>query len=83
MLPAQVTHLEREFLIDNLLVRIHFIIAMIRWTGSHHGNLNSLGSGRSKVVRGAWLRQRRHMEEDNLAVIRINRIIRINRAWLR
>jgi len=24
---------EREFLIDNLLVRIHFIIAMIRWTG--------------------------------------------------
>jgi len=24
---------EREFLIDNLLVRIQFIIAMIRWTG--------------------------------------------------
>jgi len=24
---------EREFFIDNLLVRIHFIIAMIRWTG--------------------------------------------------
>jgi len=24
---------EREFLIDNLLVRIHFIIVMIRWTG--------------------------------------------------
>jgi hypothetical protein len=24
---------EREFLIDNLLVRIHFIIEMIRWTG--------------------------------------------------
>ena len=24
---------EREFLIDNLLVRIHFIIAMIKWTG--------------------------------------------------
>jgi len=23
----------REFLIDNLLVRIHFIIVMIRWTG--------------------------------------------------
>ena len=24
---------EREFLIDNLLVRIHLIIVMIRWTG--------------------------------------------------
>ena len=24
---------EREFCIDNLLVRIHFIIEMIRWTG--------------------------------------------------
>ena len=24
---------EREFFIDNLLVRIHFIIVMIRWAG--------------------------------------------------
>jgi len=24
---------EREFIIDNLLVRIHYIIVMIRWTG--------------------------------------------------
>ena len=24
---------EREFIIDNLLVRIHFTIVMIRWTG--------------------------------------------------
>ena len=24
---------QREFFIDNLLVRIHFIILMIRWTG--------------------------------------------------
>ena len=24
---------EREFFSDNLLVRIHFIIVMIRWTG--------------------------------------------------
>ena len=24
---------EREFCIDNLLVRIHFVIVMIRWTG--------------------------------------------------
>jgi len=23
---------EREFFIDNLLVRVHFIIVMIRWT---------------------------------------------------
>jgi len=24
---------EREFVIDNILARIHFIIVMIRWTG--------------------------------------------------
>ena len=24
---------EREFCIDNLLVRIHFVVVMIRWTG--------------------------------------------------
>ena len=24
---------EREFFIDNLRVRVHFIIVMIRWTG--------------------------------------------------
>ena len=24
---------QREFFIDNLLVRVHFIIVMIRWTG--------------------------------------------------
>ena len=29
---------EREFLIDNLLVRIYFIIVMMKWTGE----LNSL-----------------------------------------
>jgi len=27
------TYRERKFFIDNLLVRIHFIIVMIRWTG--------------------------------------------------
>ena len=27
------TQVQREFFIDNLLVRIHFIIAIIRWTG--------------------------------------------------
>ena len=31
--PTPPKALEREFLIDNLLVRIHFIIVMIRWTG--------------------------------------------------
>ena len=30
---AQVRAAERQFFIDNLLVRIHFIIVMIRWTG--------------------------------------------------
>ena len=24
---------EREFFIDNLLVRIHFLVVMMRWTG--------------------------------------------------
>ena len=27
------THGETEFFIDNLLVQIHFVIVMIRWTG--------------------------------------------------
>ena len=31
--PRQVTEREREFFVDNLLVRIHFIIVMVRWTG--------------------------------------------------
>jgi len=31
--PQQVRAREREFFIDNLLVRIHFMIVMIRWTG--------------------------------------------------
>ena len=31
--PATHQHAHREFFIDNLLVRIHFIIVMIRWTG--------------------------------------------------
>ena len=29
----EVVRAEREFFIDNLLVRIHFIIEMIWWTG--------------------------------------------------
>jgi len=31
--PACCPASEREFVIDDLLVRIHFIIVMIRWTG--------------------------------------------------
>ena len=31
--PGQTGPQEREFFIDNLLVRIHFIIAMVKWTG--------------------------------------------------
>ena len=32
-LEGNSARVEREFVIDNLLVRIHFIIVMIRWTG--------------------------------------------------
>ena len=32
MVPSS-QYREREFFIDNLLIRIHFIIVMIRWTG--------------------------------------------------
>ena len=39
--------LQREIFIDNLLVRIHFIIVMI----SHHGSLNSLSHDRSTPTR--------------------------------
>ena len=31
--PFGLGRFEREFFIENLLVRIHFIIVMIRWTG--------------------------------------------------
>jgi len=31
--PSLLYQAQRELLIDNLLVRIHFIIVMIRWTG--------------------------------------------------
>ena len=36
---------EREFLIDNLLVRNHFIIVMIRWTGLAPREFESLFPG--------------------------------------
>ena len=31
--PGLISALEREFFVDNLLVRIHVFIEMIRWTG--------------------------------------------------
>ena len=31
--PFRIMRQEREFFIDNLLVRTHFVIVMIRWTG--------------------------------------------------
>ena len=31
--PGRTLPSEREFFIDNLMVRVHFIIVMIRWTG--------------------------------------------------
>ena len=36
---------EREFFIDNLLVRIHFIIVMLRWTGLAPWEFDDLKGG--------------------------------------
>ena len=36
---------EREFIIDNLLVQIHFIIVMIKWTGLAPWEFESLFQG--------------------------------------
>ena len=33
MIHLEIRNHERESFIDNLLVRIHFIVVMIRWTG--------------------------------------------------
>ena len=33
---------ERVFFIDNLLVRLHFIIEMVGWTGLAYGSLDSI-----------------------------------------
>ena len=38
----QQAHSEKEFFIDNLLVRIYFIIVMIRWTGLAPWKFDSL-----------------------------------------
>ena len=49
---------EREFFIDNLLVRIHVIIVMIRWTGSLNP-LFLIGDALRPAVAGAALGQRK------------------------
>jgi len=41
MTPRCPLEVEREFFIDNLLVRIHFITEMIGWTGLAPGGLTS------------------------------------------
>jgi len=48
----------REFFIDNLLVRIHFIIVMMGWTGLAPWESESPfpGSLTSKLCEGTWLR---------------------------
>ena len=40
-------HNERDFFLDNLLVRIHFIIEMIGWTGLGAGTCHSFLWGTS------------------------------------
>jgi len=69
---ARIDHLrgpEREFFIDNLLVRIHFIIVMIRWTDlapwefefSFPGSLTSTFLGHSgHLVVTTWTSQAVH-----------------------
>jgi len=63
---------ERKFFIDNLLVRIHFIIVMIRWTGlapwefefPFPGSLTStflVGLSTFVERRGTSLRPRSHL----------------------
>ena len=55
---------EREFFVDNLLVRIHFIIVMIRWAGlapwesEFHvpGSLTSTFLGQDHTFRGDAVR---------------------------
>ena len=44
--PGQNKRSEREFFIDNLLVRIHLIIVMIRWTGLAPWELETVFEGR-------------------------------------
>jgi len=42
---------EREFFIDNLLVRIHYIIVMVSEPASRHRNLNSLFQVALQLIR--------------------------------
>ena len=40
--PAQAFGVQREFVVDNLLIRVHFIIEIFGGLASRHGSLNSL-----------------------------------------
>ena len=44
---------EKEFLVDNLLVRIHFIIEMIWWTGLRANASFSLNASVAQVLSNA------------------------------
>jgi len=62
---------EREFFIDNLLVRIHFIIVMIRWTGLAPWELEfpfpgSLTSTFLALPQLIWAPHAIHLEQDSV-----------------
>jgi len=61
LVKVTLKHHEREFFIDNLLVRIHFIIVMNRWTGLAPCEFGfpSPGSRTSTVLERAFPRSRR------------------------
>ena len=52
--PFLAPALQRELFIDNLLVRIHFIIVMIRWTGLAPARRGSLSYRRVFGGIGVW-----------------------------
>jgi len=64
---------EREFFIDNLLVRVHFIIVMIRWTGlapwefefPFPGSLTSTFLGQVRGGAGALQEERRYQAQGS------------------
>jgi len=64
--------LSREFFIDNLLVGIHLIIVMIRWTGLAPWELKFPfpGSLTSRAVRQVFQKSMIHMPDGALAVLK-------------
>ena len=75
--PETGSRQEREFFIDNLLVRIHFIIVMIRWTGlapwefefNFPGSLTSTFLGQVLAKVDPFVPQSQHV---NLRIVRIS-----------